>query len=104
MRALSITALIILSTLCGASNSSAQRLPGDVTPSHYDLAFDVDLANARFGGIETIRVELTQPTRSIVLNAAEIMFREVTIESGTTRQTATVTLSDARQTATFTVP
>jgi aminopeptidase N len=85
-------------------HASAQRLPGDVTPSHYDLAFDVDLANARFTGVETIRVDLTQATRAIVLNAAEITFREVTIESGQSTQTAVVALNDERQTATFTVP
>jgi len=84
--------------------ASAQRLPADVTPSHYDLRFDVDLANARFTGTETIRVDLAQPTRTIVLNAAEITFREVTVESGSTRQTAAVALNDARQTAAFTVP
>jgi len=88
----------------GAAHVSAQRLPADVTPSHYDLSFDVDLANARFTGTETIRVDLAQPARAIVLNAAEITFREVTIESGSTRQTATVALNDARQTATLTVP
>src|SRR5947208_10904621 len=44
--------------LLAASHAFAQRLPGDVTPSHYDLSFDVDLANARFTGTETIRVDL----------------------------------------------
>ena len=87
-----------------ASQASAQRLPSGVTPSHYDLSFDVDLANARFDGAETIRVDIAQPTAAITLNAAEITFREVTIESGATRQTAAVTLDDTRQTATLTVP
>jgi aminopeptidase N len=84
--------------------ASAQRLPAGVTPSHYDLSFDVDLANARFTGAETIRVDLAQPARTIVLNAAEITFRDVTIESGTSRQTATVALNGEQQTATLTVP
>jgi aminopeptidase N len=105
MRRLSALAALVTAAVTVLPRlASAQRLPGDVTPSHYDLAFDVDLANARFRGTETIRVELAQPARSIVLNAAEITFREVTIESGTTRQTAMVTTSDSRQTATFTVP
>jgi len=84
--------------------ATAQRLPDGVTPSHYDLNFDVDLANARFAGTETIRVDVARPTRTIVVNAAEITFREVTIESGPARQTAAVAVNKARQTATFTVP
>ena len=87
-----------------APSAFAQRLPGDVTPSHYDLSFDVDLANARFTGTETIRVNLSQPTRSVTLNAAEITFRQVTIESGGGTQTATVTTDENRQMATFRVP
>jgi len=87
-----------------APPAAAQRLPDGVTPSHYDLSFDVDLANARFTGTETIRVDLAQPTRTIVVNAADLTFREVTIESGSTKQTAAVAVSPASQTATFTVP
>ncbi len=87
-----------------AAPAHAQRLPGGVTPSHYDLNFDVDLAHARFGGVETIRIDVARPTRAIVLNAAELAFRSVTIESGTTRQTATVALDEGRQQATISVP
>jgi len=105
MRRFSGTAsFVTLAMVFAAQHAWAQRLPSDVTPSHYDLSFDVDLANARFAGTETIRVDLAQPTRTIVVNAAEITFREVTIESGTTTQPAAVSLDDARQTATFTVP
>ena len=39
-----------------AGHAEAQRLPSTVTPSHYDLTFDIDLAGARFGGDETIEV------------------------------------------------
>jgi aminopeptidase N len=84
--------------------ASAQRLPGNVTPRHYDLSFDVDLANARFDGKELIDVELSEPARTIVLNAAEITFRDVTVQSGPLSQTATVTVDDARQMATLTLP
>ena len=53
----------------------AQRLPPTVTPEHYDLSFVVDLAAQRFEGTETIRVRVAQPTRRIVLHAAEIKFQ-----------------------------
>src|SRR5437764_2622042 len=104
MRVLFIAALVIFSTVFAASDSSAQRLPVDVTPSHYDLSFDVDLANARFSGDETIRVDLSQPTRTITLNAAEITFKDVTIETSAGRQMAAITVDDSRQTATLRVP
>ncbi len=105
MRRFSGTAVLLTSALlCAPRQASAQRLPAGVTPSHYDLSFDVDLAHARFSGVETITVDLAQPTRTIVLNAAEITFREVTIDSGTTTQSASVSLDGAREMATLTVP
>src|SRR5439155_990817 len=99
-----LTSAVAAATTSQALSKSSGTNGRRAMTTPHDVAFDVDLVNARFSSVETIRVELAQPTRSIVLNAAEISFREVTIESGTTRQTATVTLSDARQTATFTVP
>ena len=91
-------------TLLTALPASAQRLPATVTPSHYDLAFVVDLTRERFEGTETIRVQVAEPTAKVVLNAFEIAFREVTLGSGPTAQTAKVTLDEASQTATLTVP
>ncbi len=79
----------------------AQRLPTGVTPSHYDLRFDVDLGRARFAGRETIDVEIERSTRDVVLNAAEIAFHDVTVENRTGKQSASVTLDAGRQTATL---
>jgi aminopeptidase N len=102
MRAL--TGFLISAIVLGAAGTAgAQRLPTTVTPSHYDLDVTVDLQRARFEGSETIRVDLAQPTRTIVLNAAEIAFREVTIGTGASSQRATVSLSEPLQTATLTV-
>ena len=99
------TCLALLAlTLLTALPASAQRLPTTVKPSHYDLAFVVDLPRERFEGTETIRVQVAEPTVKVVLNAFEIEFREVTIGSGATAQTAKVTLDEASQTATLTVP
>src|SRR4051812_9974510 len=91
-------------TLLAAVPAAAQRLPGGVTPEHYDLAFVVDLVHERFDGTETIRVNVAAPTTRIVLNAVDIDFREVTIGAGGTAQKATVTSDSTAQTATFTVP
>ena len=96
-----LAAVIVLTSVLPAS---AQRLPANVTPDHYDLAFVVDLARERFDGAETIRVRLAEPATKIVLHAAEIDFREVTIGTGASAQPAKVTLDEASQTATLTVP
>ncbi len=95
---------ILTATLLTASPASAQRLPTIVKPSHYDLAFTVDLARERFEGTETIRVQVAEPTAKVVLNAFEIQFREVTIGTGAKAQIATVTLDEPSQTATLVVP
>ena len=88
--------LLVLGTLTAslliALPASAQRLPPNVTPSHYDLAFVVDLPGERFEGTETIRVQVAEPTRTVVLNAFEIQFRDVTIGVGGAAQVAKVTL------------
>ena len=94
----------LAATLLTALPASAQRLPTIVTPSHYDLKFVVDLARERFEGTETIRAQVAEPTSRVVLNAFEIAFHEVTIGAGAAAQKATVTLDEAAQTATFTVP
>jgi len=97
--------LLLFFLPCATGTAYAQwRLPTTVAPSHYNLSFAVDLQRARFDGSETIEVTVAQPTRTIVLNAADIAFREVSIGAGPARQTATVSLSDVYQTATLTVP
>src|SRR3954470_4362595 len=85
----------LAATLLTALPASAQRLPTIITPSHYDLAFVVDLARERFEGTETIHVQVAEPTTNVVLNAFEITFNEVTIGAGASAQTATVTLDEA---------
>ena len=82
-------------TLLTALPASAQRLPTTVTPSHYDLAFVVDLNRERFEGTETIHVRVGEPTSKVVLNAFEIQFHDVTIGTGAAAQAATVTLDEA---------
>src|SRR6476469_1436831 len=81
----------------------AQRLPATVTPVHYDLRVEPDLAAATFTGEETIAVTLAAPQTGIVLNAAEITFKKVEVTAGGRTQSATVTLDARKDQATFTV-
>src|SRR5512142_2264853 len=96
------TAILLLAG--AAAPALAQRLPSTIHPTHYDLAFDVDIPHARFTGAETIRVEVADATTRIVLNAADLQISSVTVGRGDASQHATVTMDAARQQATFTVP
>ena len=84
--------------------ASAQRLSGAVIPDHYTLWFAPDLEKETFRGRETIRVNVSAPTRAITLNAAEITFGEVSITACGQTQTAQVSTDAQAETATFTVP
>ena len=94
---------LIAATLLIALPASAQRLPTTVTPSHYDLAFVVDLTRERFEGTETIKAQVNAPTTRVVLHAFELQLRDVTIGAGAAAQPATVSLDEPSQTATLTV-
>jgi aminopeptidase N len=79
--------------LVHATAAFAQRLPTNVSPTHYDLSVTTDLQKATFGGRERIEVTLTAPSRTVTLNAAEIEFDSVTISAGGQTQRAGVTLA-----------
>jgi aminopeptidase N len=96
--------LLCLAAIVTARDARAQRLPSTVTPEHYDLAFDVDVAAAAFRGTEAIRVRLAEPARRIVLHALDLRIEDVTIAAGGVTQPAGVSFDTAAQTATLTVP
>lgn len=94
----------VVAILLVAAPAFAQRLPATVTPIHYDIHVAPDLAAATFTGEETIRVRIGQRTRTIVLNAAEIVFKDVTVTAGGRTQKAAVALDEKTEQATFSVP
>ena len=67
-----------------------------MTPVHYDLTVEPDLAAATFTGREAITVQLQAPARVIVLNAAEIEFGSVRVVAAGRTQVALVTLARQR--------
>jgi aminopeptidase N len=81
----------------------AQRLPTTVTPVHYDITVAPDLAAAKFTGEETIRVRLAAPSTTIVLNAAEITFRDVQVTAAGQAQPAKVAVDEKAEQATIRV-
>jgi len=98
------TSLLLLVGCLMSVSVEAQRLPAMATPEHYTLWFAPDLDRETFRGRESIEIVLSDPSRTITLHAAEIAFTTVTIDDGGGSQTATVTLNDAAETATLTVP
>ena len=92
---------VIAFLLSIAAMGNAQRLPGDVVPSHYQVTLSPDLKNATFEGEETIDVRVLKPTSNIVLNAAEIKFGDVTVTSGSATQAAKVTTDEKAEMATL---
>jgi aminopeptidase N/puromycin-sensitive aminopeptidase len=84
------------------STAFAQRLPQTVRPEHYSLILTPDLKAATFSGIETIDVNLVEPTDHITLNAVEIAFESVKVSTGDKQQKAAVSLDKDKQQATFT--
>ena len=96
--------VIVTAVFAAASPAAAQRLPASVVPIHYDITVAPDLASAKFAGNVTIRVRLASPSDAIVLNAAEITFKDVRIIAGGRTQTAKVTLDEEQQQAKLQVP
>ena len=96
--------LLLVLAAFAAQPVLAQRLPDTVIPLHYDITVAPDLAAAKFTGEETIRVRVAKPTSTIVLNAAEITFDEVTVRAGGRTEKATVTLDASKEQATFALP
>ena len=97
------SAFACLLLVCAAS-AYGQRLPDTVIPEHYTLTLTPDLQSATFTGSEKIAVHVQQPTDSITLNAAEIKFSSVSATVNGQALTATVTLDDKKEQATFTFP
>jgi aminopeptidase N len=91
-------------SLLASLGVSAQRLPENVVPDSYDLKFEPDLGSATFAGDETIHVHLQKATNSVVLNSAEIEFKEAWVGTADFKQAAAVTRDEKNETATLTVP
>jgi len=102
-----LRAALPLLLICTAAQ--AQRLPAGAHPEHYTLALTPDLTAATFTGDETIDVVMDRPAKSITLNAAEIHFLNVTAvptgsAAGAPSQSATVSLDETKDQATFNFP
>ena len=90
--------------LIAAAVSHAQRLPKTIRPQRYSLTLAPDLKAATFAGSEVIDITLAEPATSITLNAHDLTFGSVKIESAAKEQTAAVSIDKEKEQVTFTVP
>src|SRR5262249_46792172 len=81
------------------------RLPTTVLPERYEIRLTPDLAAATFAGEERVSIQVLEPVRQIVLNAAELEIQAVSATSadGTLIKGA-VTLDADNEQATLSFP
>ncbi len=100
MSKLFFAGLSFAATLLATSAFAAPgRLPTGVTPLTYDITVEPDAQKLSFTGSQNISIQVTRPTRTITLNAADLTIADVRL-NGTIP--ATVALDAAAQAATFT--
>ena len=63
-----------------ATEQRPVRLPTDVVPVHYDIHLEPNAAALTFLGRETIDIVVQQETKSIVLNALDVVVSEATLD------------------------
>jgi aminopeptidase N/puromycin-sensitive aminopeptidase len=104
LAALASAAALACLVLAPVRSLQAQRLPSTVLPEHYTLTLTPDLKAATFSGVESIDVTIAEPAGAITLNSAEIAFQSVSVTANGKQQTASVTLDNSKEQATFTFP
>lgn len=62
-------------------SQTTTQLPRGVVPSHYDVAVVPHASKMAFDGKTTVTIQVTKPTSSITLNAADLTFSDVSLNS-----------------------
>src|SRR5512145_3207648 len=87
------------------AEKGSHRLPATVTPERYQIRLTPDLTTWTFTGEETVSVNIHEPVRQIILNAAELEFRAVAATGADGKTLAgTVTLDGENEQAVFIFP
>jgi aminopeptidase N len=109
LQGLAATAILLLA-LSGAAlaeptfsfDTTPGKLPKTVIPVHYAIELVPDLETLALAGVETIDIEVRQPTARLTLNAVNTVFASAIIDDNAQR--AEIALDDAAQTATLSFP
>ncbi|MGY4395860.1 aminopeptidase N [Sphingomonas sp. UYAg733] len=92
------TALLLLSV--STSALAAGRLPTNVVPTAYDITVRPDAKAMTFTGMETIKVEVNEPTTTVILNAVDLVVDSATFDG----VAVTVRQDEEAQLLTVTLP
>jgi aminopeptidase N len=95
--------LLLLLIQALAFSAYAQRLPDTTAPDSYQIAFNPNFDHDNFTGDETIEIRVLKPTSTVVLNALDIDFQDVTISKAGVAQNAVVKVDRENQTASLAV-
>jgi len=100
-------AVVLLSAAAAAQaeqtfsfDNTPGKLPKTVVPVNYAIELTPDFESLALPGVETVDIEVREPTARITLNTISTTFGDVAADDGTQR--ATVTTDAAAQTATLT--
>ncbi|MGH9468718.1 MAG: M1 family metallopeptidase [Terriglobia bacterium] len=96
-------ALILALVLSLAGSAFAQRLPHTAVPLHYQLTLAPNFSTDTYTGKEGIQIRVLKPVTTITLNAVEIQFQNVSIDSEGRSQAAKVAVDPAREMATLSI-
>jgi len=87
-----------------AAGDTTTQLPRNAVPTHYRISLTPDAATATFSGHAVVTINVTAPSSTLTLNAADLTFAHVTLTpaAGGAGRDATVGVDADAQTATFT--
>ncbi len=96
--------LAALAALTCAQSKAATRvvLPTNAVPLHYDVSIVPDAARLTFAGSVKIDLVVKKPSRSIVLNATDLVFDRVSLSGATT--SPAISYDSKEETATLAFP
>ena len=86
------------------SEKTFQRLPLNVVPKHYTVQLKPDLQAFTFTGEQTINVSVAEPTKTVVLNSADITISSAEFVSAAGNAVAEVAFQPKEETVTLTFP
>ena len=92
--------IMLAATVSAPALAANGRLPTNVAPVLYDISVKPDARAMTFTGTETATIDMKQATATIVLNAADLVFSDVTFDG----VTSAYKLDPAAQTLTVTLP
>ena len=87
-----------LQTHAAPARQAVSQLPGGVTPLHYRIHLTPDMSKLRFAGQVDIELALKKPAKTVSLQAADLDFERVTVDS---MGQAKISTNAKSQTATF---